>query len=46
MTKKWMNFVLIICGCGSLLASCADSGNIPFNPGPFEKEAEKAVHND
>jgi hypothetical protein len=44
--KKWTYWLLIICGCSGLLASCAESGGIPFNPGPFEKEADKAIHED
>lgn len=41
MKKNWM--LLLICASG-LLASCADSGNIPFDPGPFDKEIDKAAH--
>lgn len=43
--KKWMNWLLIICGSSSLLFACSDAkaGN-PFDPGPFDKEAGEVVH--
>lgn len=43
MKKNWM--LLLILGCG-LAVSCADSGNIPFDPGPFDKEIDKSAHSD